>query len=167
MEQNDQQHQATSSPTELIEATATVISLQGDMAVLETKRTNACSGCGAAGACGTSALGSIFGQKQNLLHIENSFDAVPGEQVIIGMPETDLLLASLAAYMIPLGAMIGIALLAMAIGFSEGVAGLFSLVGLGGGLLIAGRLTRNAEKRFTPKYLRRTPFLLASKVCGE
>ena len=152
---------------ELIEATATILGVEGDMAVLETRRTNACSGCGASAGCGTSALGSVFGQKQNLLHIQNDFDAVPGEQVIIGLPENDLVLASLAVYMIPLGAMILMALLALALGFGDGFAGLASFAALAGGLVLAGRMTENAGQRFTPKYLRRTPFSQASKACGE
>ena len=152
---------------QLIEATAIVVAIEHDMAVIETRRTNACSGCGAAAGCGTSALGSVFGQKRNLLHIKNNFEAVPGEQVIVGLAETDLLLASLAAYMVPLGAMIGSALLALALGLGEGIAGLLSLAGLAGGLVLAGRLTQNSTERFTPKYLRRTPFPLAAKACGE
>ena len=159
--------QQTSSSGELIEATAIVISVDGDTAVLETKRTNACSGCGASAGCGTSALGSVFGQKQNLLHINNDFEAVPGEKVIIGMPEGDLLLASLAVYMVPLVAMILVALLALAAGFGEAVAGIASFLGLAGGFLIAAHLTKNSAVRFTPKYLRRTPFSQASKACGE
>ena len=155
------------SSSEVIEATAIVMGVEGDMAVLETKRTNACSGCGAAAGCGTSALGTMFGLKQNLLHIKNDFDAVPGEKVIVGLPENDLVLASLAVYMVPLGTMIASALLALFLGFGDGVAGLFSLAGLGIGLAIAERLTRNAGPRFTPKYLRRTPFDFASKACGE
>jgi sigma-E factor negative regulatory protein RseC len=155
----------TGSP--LIEATATVVAIENDMAVLETRRTNACSGCGAAGACGTSALGAVFGRKQNLLHIKNTFDAVPGEQVIIGLPENDLVLASLAAYMVPLVAMIAFSLLALAAGSGEAISALAALAGLVGGLMFAGRLTRNAGTRFSPQYLRRTPFSLASKACGK
>ena len=152
--------------TQLIEATATVVALDGDMAVLEAKRTSACHGCGASAGCGTSALGDIFGRKRNLLHIKNDFNAVAGEQVIIGMPETDLVLASLAAYMLPLGAMIGLSLLALAFGFGDGVAGFVALVGLAGGLFVAGQVTKRAGARFAPVYLRRTAFPLASRACG-
>ncbi len=151
---------------ELIEATATVVALEGDMAVLEARRTSACNGCGAAKGCGTSALGDFFGRKRNLLHIKNDFDAVAGEQVIIGMPESDLVLASLAVYMLPLLAMIGLSLGALALGFGDGVAGLVAMLGLGGGLVFAGRLTQGAGQRFVPVYLRRTPFEFASKACG-
>lgn len=152
---------------QLIEATATVVAIKDNMAVLETRRTNACSGCAAAAGCGTSALGDIFGRKINLLQIKNDFEAIPGEQVIIGMPENDLVMASLAVYMVPLVAMIALALLAISLGFGDGVAGLLAMAGLGGGLVFAGRITKNTGTRFTPQYLRRTPFPLASKVCGQ
>ncbi len=151
---------------EIIEATATVVALEGNMAVLEAKRTSACNGCGAAKGCGTSALGDFFGRKRNLLHIKNDFNAVTGEQVIIGMPESDLVLASLAVYMLPLLAMIGLSLSALALGFGDGVAGLAAMVGLAVGLVVAGRITKNAGQRFMPTYLRRTPFKFASKACG-
>ncbi|MCP4936721.1 MAG: SoxR reducing system RseC family protein [bacterium] len=155
-----------SSEHELIEATATVVALEGDMAVLEAKRTSACNDCGAAKGCGISVLVIFLGRKRNLLHIKNDFNAVTGEQVIIGMPESDLVLASLAVYMLPLLAMIGLSLIALALGFGDGVAGLGAMVGLAGGLVFAGHLTRNAGQRFVPVYLRRTPFEFASKACG-
>ncbi len=153
--------------TDMIEATATVISLDGDRAVLETKRTSACSGCGAAAGCGTSALGAVFGRKQNRLSIKNSFDATPGEQVIIGMAEKDLLVASLTVYMIPLGAMIIAALIALGLGLGDGLAGLASLAGLGMGLWAAKRLSGAVQTRFTPVFLRRSPLPLASRSCGK
>ncbi len=151
----------------LIEATATIVAIEGDMAVLEARRTSACNGCGAAKGCGTFALGEFFGRKRNLLHIKNDFDAQTGEQVIIGMPESDLVLASLAVYMLPLLAMIGLSLLALSLGFGDVVAGLSAFAGLGGGLFLAGHLTNKAGQRFRPIYLRRTPFALASKACGS
>ena len=157
---------AMSDEHQLVEATATVVALEGEMAVLEAKRTDACNGCGAAAGCGTSALGDFFGRKRNLLHIKNDFNAVPGEQVIIGMPESDLVLASLAAYMLPLLAMIGLSVIALVLGFGDGVAGLGAMIGLGGGLWMAGRLTKSAGTRFSPVYLRRTAFAFASKACG-
>ncbi len=153
--------------TDLIEATATVVAVDGDLAIVETRRTNACSGCGAAAGCGTSALGQVFGKKRNLLYIRNSFDAVPGEQVIIAMPEKDLLLAALAAYMMPLLAMIGLALLTLSLGGSDMMAGLVSLAGLAIGLVVAGRLTAKSPARFTPVFLRRTPFTGAARNCGK
>jgi len=150
----------------LLEATARVVSVDRDMAVLETKRTNACKGCGASAGCGTSALGDVFGQKPNLLHIKNDFDAVPGEQIIIGMRETDLVVASLAVYMVPLATMIGAALLVLALGFGDGFAALASMAGLGGGIWFASRLARGAGDRVMPVFLRRSLFPLASKACG-
>jgi sigma-E factor negative regulatory protein RseC len=159
----------TSSPegSDFVEATATVVAIEDDLAVLETRRTNACSTCGAAGACGTSALGEVLGRKPNMLKIPNNFDAVPGEQVIIGLPEGALVLASMAAYMIPLVAMIGLALVVLGLGFSESLAALAAIIGFAGGMWTAGRLTKKAGKRFEPRFLRRTPFALRSEACGR
>lgn len=146
-----------------------VVAIKGDMAVLETGRTNACSSCGAAASCGTSVLGTLFGQKQNLIEIQNSFDARPGEKIVLGLPENDLVLASLAAYLLPLLAMIILPLLALSAGFGDPAAAFLALVGLAGGLRLAGHLTHNAKGRFTPIYLRRAtpPLSLSSGACAK
>jgi len=140
---------------ELVEASATVVRVEGRKAVLETKRTNACSGCGVSSGCGTSTLGQVFGKKRNLITIDNDFDAAPGEQVIIGLPESELLAASLAAYMLPLAFMLGLALVMLGLGFGEGVAALAALIGFGLGLWAASRFTLRAGERFTPHFVRR------------
>lgn len=155
------------SAGEMIEATALVVAVEDGFAVLETRRTNACAGCGAAGACGTSALGDILGRKQNLLRIDNDFDARPGEQVIVGLAEGDLMLASLAAYLLPIALMIAAALAALGLGLSDGPSALVALAGFAAGLLAAGHFTRHRQDRFTPRFLRRAPHAFAAGSCRK
>lgn len=152
---------------EMIEATATVIAVEAGFAVLETQRNSACSSCGASAGCGTSVLGEVLGRKQNLLRIDNDFDAVPGEQVIIGLAESDLLLASLAAYMLPIAGLIIFALAGLALGIGDVPVALGALAGFALGLYAARHLTRNAQDRFTPRYLRRAPYSLAGRSCAR
>jgi sigma-E factor negative regulatory protein RseC len=131
------------------------VALEGEMAVLEARRVSGCASCSMSGACGTSTLGQMFGRKRNLLRIPNDFDARIGESVVLGLPEGDLALASLAAYMLPLLAMIGAALGVMALGGGDGLAAIASVLALGGGLWLAGRLSARAGSRFEPRFVRR------------
>jgi sigma-E factor negative regulatory protein RseC len=150
---------------EMIEATAMVVAVEDGFAVLETQRTSACGGCGAAGACGTSVLGEILGRKPSQLRIANDFDACPGEQVIIGLAESDLMLASLAAYLLPVATMILAALAALGLGLSDTLTALAAFAGFGLGLLGARQLTRHQHDRFTPRFLRRAPYAFAAGSC--
>ncbi len=160
-----ERHDPSASGT-LLEATATVIGLDRNMAIVETGRSDACSGCGAAAGCGTSVLGGVLGRRQNRLAIRNTFEAVPGEQVIIGLPEKDLVMASLVAYMLPLVAMILLAVVLRALGFGDVTAGIVSLVGLAAGLALAGHITRKSTRRFVPRFVRRVSETFPARVCG-
>lgn len=91
----------------MIEQTGIVVAIEGDWARIETQRRPACGGCSADGACTTSLLARYFGRKQTPLRVRNSIGAVPGDQVVVGVPEGTLLAAAFAAYLIPLLALIG------------------------------------------------------------
>lgn len=91
----------------MIEETGVVVSVQGDMAEVAGQPRTSCGGCAVNGACGTSLLTRYFGPKRFLLQAHNPIGAKPGERVIIGLPESALLEASVLAYLVPLAALIG------------------------------------------------------------
>jgi sigma-E factor negative regulatory protein RseC len=94
----------------MIEETGTVIAARGDLAEVECQRRSTCGACAANGACGTSLLERHFGRRQILLTVHNPMGARPGDQVVVGVPEDALRTASVAAYLVPLLAMLAGAL---------------------------------------------------------
>ncbi|MEA3277083.1 MAG: SoxR reducing system RseC family protein [Pseudomonadota bacterium] len=148
----------------MIEESGVVIAVRDDLADVESRRRSVCGGCSANSACGTSLLERFFGRKQLLLTVRNPIGAEPGDEVIVGVPEAALLQASVAAYVVPLLAMIGggiggdflAALLAPA--YAQGLSVLGGIGGLAAGLLWLRRFnsTREADERFRPVILRRS-----------
>lgn len=82
------------------------------MARVKVQRTNACESCSLKSGCGQSALTKISSNQCLELDVENKLGAKPGDQVLIAIPESGLMSASLRVYLIPLvlmvsGAVIG------------------------------------------------------------
>ncbi|MBL3588461.1 MAG: SoxR reducing system RseC family protein [gamma proteobacterium endosymbiont of Lamellibrachia anaximandri] len=93
----------------MIEENATVVSCEGDHAVVETRQKAACGSCHSADSCGTSVISGLFKRKHNQLRVLNAVGAKPGERVVIGLQERALVNASLVAYLLPLFFMISFA----------------------------------------------------------
>ena len=147
----------------MIEETGVVLAAHGDLAEVECRRQSACGACGLSGGCGTSLLERYFGRRPRILTAHNAVGAHPGDPVVVGLPEGALLTAALAAYLVPLLAMICGALLggwlaqAMAMTAGNGA----ELLGGIGGLALAllwlrhfGR-TQGEKPRYRPVILRR------------
>lgn len=81
------------------------------MAEVEGQRRSTCGGCAVNGACGTSLIARYFGRRRSLLMAHNAIGAEPGDHVVFGLPEGMLLEASFVAYLVPLLAMMGGAIL--------------------------------------------------------
>jgi sigma-E factor negative regulatory protein RseC len=147
----------------MIEQTAVVVSVQGDLAEVEGERQGACGGCAVDGACATSVIASYFGHRRPVLQAGNPIGARPGDRVIIGLPEGALLTASLLAYLAPLLSMIGAAIAGAQIAdflAPSYVRGLSILAGLGGLIAALGWLARlsrtgSLATRCRPRILRR------------
>lgn len=82
------------------------------MARVKVQRTNACESCSLKSGCGQSALTKISSNQCLELDVENKLGAKPGDEVLIAIPESGLMSASLRVYLIPLvlmvsGAVIG------------------------------------------------------------
>ena len=87
---------------EMVEEQGVIVSLEGHMANVAPLSQTGCQSCSSSGACGTSLLKPLFGNKQRMLAAENTIDAQPGDQVVIGLNRTALVLASLMVYLLPL-----------------------------------------------------------------
>ncbi len=136
----------------MIEENATVVSCEGDRAVVETQQKAACGSCHSADSCGTSVISGLFKRKHNQLRVLNAIDAKPGERVVIGLQERALVNASLVAYLLPLFFMISFALAGQELmgqyfqSAGELIAILCGLLGLILGLFLAQRHALGGER---------------------
>lgn len=134
----------------MIEEIARVVALEGDIALLETRRTSACGGCQASSGCGTALIGRFLGNRSTQVRAYNRAGAGIGQQVVLGLDESGLLKAASALYLVPLlglllgailgGRLAGLWLPAMA----EPGAILSAVAGLLGGLAWARRFGARA-----------------------
>jgi sigma-E factor negative regulatory protein RseC len=140
----------------MIEETATVVGIQDDYAIVETRQRAACGSCESSGSCSTSVLSGLFKRKHNQLIVLNPIHARPGEEVVIGLQETALIKASFMAYLLPLLCMmlaaISVKLLAAHFNLQAGELpiAIGGLLGLLAGLILFKRIT--ARKRSDPAY---------------
>lgn len=143
--------------SDMIEETATVVRLEQGAAWVSIKTRSACGHCGSSTDCGTAMVSQLFGEKENQLRIDNSLEVQVGDRVVIGVPNTMLLKASILAYMLPLIALIVVVGLGRWIGLGEDLSTALGFVGLGLGLWVTNRITGGAQgrKAFCPVMLRR------------
>lgn len=94
----------------MIEQTALVVAVEGELAEVEIQRLSACGDCSARSGCGSALLAGLFGKRRSRLRVLNRIQARPGERVVIGLRERPFLRAAFALYATPLLAMIGGAL---------------------------------------------------------
>jgi len=147
----------------VIEEVGVVVSVQGDVAEVETQHRGVCGGCTLGDACATSLIARYFGRKRSLLQAHNGIGASPGDRVVIALPESVLLEASFVAYLVPLLAMIGGAMAGACLaglvdrGYTQGVSVLAGLGGFAGALfwLSGSGCARSFKERYRPRILRR------------
>jgi sigma-E factor negative regulatory protein RseC len=141
----------------MIEQQATVIAVADGSALVEVRRQTGCSACGVGDSCGTSVVAKLFAGGRARLRVIDRIGLAPGEQVLIGIRSQVLVRASLAAYLLPLIAMIGGAMAAESSGAGDAAAAAAGLAGLVLGLAATGLITggTGAKARFRPVLLRR------------
>ena len=86
----------------IVEEPGIIISLDGNYASVAPLVQTGCQSCASNGSCGTSLLAPLFGNKKRLLVAENTINANPGDEIIIGLNRTALVFASLMVYLLPL-----------------------------------------------------------------
>jgi sigma-E factor negative regulatory protein RseC len=90
----------------VIEETAIVEACKGDLAVVDVQRAGGCSTCTTSAGCGHSAVAAYFARRTARVVVQNPLGARPGERVVVGIEEGAFVAASLALYIVPLGALI-------------------------------------------------------------
>jgi sigma-E factor negative regulatory protein RseC len=143
----------------MIEQEASVVAVADGAALVEVPRRSSCSGCGHGASCGTATVAKLFGNgSATRLRVIDHLDLAAGERVIIGIRSPLLVRASLAAYLLPLMALVAAAGGAEAAGLGDVAGAASGLGGLLAGLWLAGLITggSGARARFRPVLLRRT-----------
>ena len=144
----------------MIEEHARVVAVQGDTALLQTQRQSSCGSCEVKSGCGTSVLAGIFGQKMTQLKVQNTLNARPGDEVVLGMEEHALVTGSLLVYGVPLLMLLLGALMGEAIASQLGMdAELLPVVAGATGFALAFLLVRGVLRR-TAVGLQMNPVML-------
>jgi sigma-E factor negative regulatory protein RseC len=86
----------------MLEEKARVVSVDSGYATIESIGTAGCGGCSASASCGTASLASLFGRRSRRLRVLNDIGALPGDQVIVHLNSSAMLLASMLIYLLPL-----------------------------------------------------------------
>ena len=84
----------------MIEELAQVQKLNGDKAIIEIHRQNACQSCELSGGCGTGSLGRLLGYRKQSLIIQNDYNLKIGDRVVVGLPDKSYLSAGLVFWSI-------------------------------------------------------------------
>ena len=139
----------------MLEETALVVEADEQSLWVELPSRSACSQCGS-GTCTTSVIAKLFRVSKPRFRLENSLNAQPGQQVVVGIPDDLVAKASLWAYLLPMVTLLAGAAVASVAGAGEGTQSLMALVGLGVGLLLVRRLTTTGsmQRRLRPTLLR-------------
>lgn len=135
-------------------------SVQGTTAWVQCRSRSACQRCASGQGCGAGVLGALLGQRQFrvLVPLGQAAGVQPGDQVELGIRESQLLKAAVAAYLWPLsGLMTGAVLAGAAAGFERD---LYTAAGAAAGLALAVAWSRRRAGRagagglFRPQLLR-------------
>jgi sigma-E factor negative regulatory protein RseC len=129
------------SEPDMLEESARVVGVEGDSIWVETASRSGCSQC-ASSNCTTSVVAKLFGVQKNRLLLKNPLQAKAGDHVVIGVPGSLIAKASVLAYLTPLIFMLGITLMASALGINDAIQSLLALAGLAIGLLLVRWYTK-------------------------
>ncbi len=115
---------------------------------VRTQRKKACDSCQMRAACGQQTLVRLLSKEQGLEWlVANPLRAKPGDVVVMQVPESGVLGASLILYIWPLFTMLLLAMLAAQLWpDAEAIQVLAGLSGLGVGVALAARFARQREQ---------------------
>ncbi len=151
----------------MLEEFGTVVEDTGEYAQVEIARKSACGGCSDRGGCGTSIVERLFERRTIRVRALNRIGAGSGERVVVGLTHRSLVQSSLAAYLVPVLALIFGAVSGRQLGQGEAGEGLAAIGAVTGLLLSLVWLARFARRRsLDPVHqatvLRREPSLSAA-----
>ena len=138
----------------MLTESALVIHRQGNQVQLELQRSSACDNCELSKGCGTGALGRLIGRRSRPLTLETDQDCKAGDTVILELPESALVRASLMLYGLPLIGLVVGGLLATFFALPDWLVACASLAGLYCGFRLASKLTQGLEQGGQAPYIR-------------
>jgi len=124
-----------------------VTQVVGNMATIITKNQLACSSCKVADSCGNGIVEKYLSGKLFSSEISNHLNAKVGDTVIIQIPKSSVTKASLIVYFIPLFGFMLFAIVTSLLNQTENIVILFSLFGLGLGMLVTKYYNRKVIKK--------------------
>ncbi len=86
----------------MIEETGVVKKVKGSEVWIETQIKTSCGSCHVSKNCGTSIVAKAFTAKPELLKITSPYPLFEGQSVKLGIPEEQLLGASMLMYLLPI-----------------------------------------------------------------
>jgi len=116
----------------MIEEIVHVSRIEGGEVWIEASRQSACAACSAKKSCGQGALSDWMSGSSVELSVINPAGLTPtiGQSVVIGLEEGGLIKASMLVYLLPLVALVVLALAARTLGAGEGFQILAAVAGL-------------------------------------
>ncbi|ODU31585.1 MAG: Fis family transcriptional regulator [Thiobacillus sp. SCN 62-729] len=127
----------------MLEQTAEVIHTASDGVWVQAVEPSGCGTCGGQG-CSSRRIAELFQRKPRNFLVDCDLALAPGDRVVIGIAHGSVLKSAMRAYGLPLGLMLGGALLAQAVQPGDGAALAGMLIGGAVGWLLArgGRTAR-------------------------
>jgi len=123
----------------MIETRVRVVRASGGTAWVEPTEQSGCGGCRAKSTCGIGGMSKVFRIGRAPIAVDCG-NTRPGEELVVSLSESDLVRASLFAYLLPaVLAIVGAAVLA---DFGDGISALGTVAGGLVGLVIARLLSR-------------------------
>ncbi|MFO8143014.1 MAG: SoxR reducing system RseC family protein [Marinobacter sp.] len=148
----------------MITETGKVVALTDGKAWVQTIQVSACQSCSARSGCGQRALAKVSGGRANQVQVANTAGAGVGDEVVIGIDEQSLLIASLVVYGVPLLLMVLASIAGHRwFGGTDAAAISGALMGLGLGFGWARRWQSGNGDRYQPRMLRVSS--IASVAC--
>jgi len=145
----------------MLEQTAEVIQTASDGVWVQAVEPSGCGTCGGQG-CSSRRIAELFQRKPRQFLVDCDLALAPGDRVVVGIANGSVLKSALRAYGLPLGLMLGGALLAQAMQPGDGAA----IVGmLLGGLM--GWLVARGGRTARPVVLRREDKILFQVMKGQ
>ena len=125
----------------MITESATVIRCHGKRAEVEIQRQSVCGHCELESGCGTGAIGRLLGNRRKSVTIDTEQALMPGDQVVLAVPEARLVRASMLVYGLPLLGMLIFGLIAHTLFVSaEWLIVIAAIAGFAGGFKLASWL---------------------------
>ncbi|MBC3766884.1 SoxR reducing system RseC family protein [Neptunicella marina] len=141
----------------MIEELATVTAVRNGKIQVETQIKTTCGGCQANDHCGTGIVAKAMSPKMQRLQLDCSLPVEQGQQVVVGIPEQTLLLASLLVYLVPVLMLVVAAILLPLAGLPEGLVVLFSLSFAAISWLLVKRWLATRDTQFEPTLIKVQP----------